>query len=58
MTTATFSADGFRRGAWDGVPLAVSIFAHGLGFGLVLRSDVAAALLGVVVVAVLRWSGV
>lgn len=55
---ALFSLNGFRRGARDGVPLAVSIFAYGLGFGLVLRSDVAAALLGVVVVAVLRWSGV
>lgn len=58
MTTATFSADGFRRGARDGVPLAVSIFAYGPGFGLAFRSDVAEALLGVVVVAVLRWSGV
>jgi predicted branched-subunit amino acid permease len=32
---ALFSTDGFRRGARDGVPLAVSIFAYGLGFGLV-----------------------
>lgn len=35
MTRALFSADGFRRGARDGVPLAVSIFAYGVGFGLV-----------------------
>ncbi len=35
MTRARFSTDGFRRGARDGVPLAVSIFAYGLGFGLV-----------------------
>ena len=33
--TALFTYDGFRRGARDGVPLAVSIFAYGLGFGLV-----------------------
>jgi predicted branched-subunit amino acid permease len=33
--TARFTGDGFRRGARDGVPLAVSIFAYGLGFGLV-----------------------
>ncbi len=33
--TVLFSSDGFRRGARDGVPLAVSIFAYGLGFGLV-----------------------
>lgn len=33
--TATFTLDGFRRGARDGVPLGVSIFAYGLGFGLV-----------------------
>lgn len=32
---ALFSRDGFRRGARDGVPLAVSIFAYGVGFGLV-----------------------
>ena len=32
---ALFSIDGFRRGARDGVPLAVSIFAYGVGFGLV-----------------------
>lgn len=32
---AMFSYDGFRRGARDGVPLAVSIFAYGVGFGLV-----------------------
>lgn len=32
---APFTLDGFRRGARDGVPLAVSIFAYGLGFGLV-----------------------
>lgn len=30
-----FSSAGFRRGARDGVPLALSIFAYGLGFGLV-----------------------
>lgn len=35
MTRALFSIDGFRRGARDGVPLAVSIFAYGVGFGLV-----------------------
>jgi predicted branched-subunit amino acid permease len=35
MTRALFSLDGFRRGARDGVPLAVSIFAYGVGFGLV-----------------------
>lgn len=35
MSRALFSLDGFRRGARDGVPLAVSIFAYGLGFGLV-----------------------
>ena len=35
MSGALFSLDGFRRGARDGVPLAVSIFAYGLGFGLV-----------------------
>ena len=35
MTRALFSFDGFRRGARDGVPLAVSIFAYGVGFGLV-----------------------
>lgn len=33
--TALFSRDGFRRGARAGVPLAVSIFAYGVGFGLV-----------------------
>lgn len=32
---AAFSSNGFRRGARDGVPLAFSIFAYGLGFGLV-----------------------
>ena len=32
---ALFSSDGFWRGARDGVPLGVSIFAYGLGFGLV-----------------------
>lgn len=35
MTHALFSIDGFRRGARDGVPLALSIFAYGVGFGLV-----------------------
>ncbi len=35
MTGALFSLDGFRRGARDGLPLAVSIFAYGVGFGLV-----------------------
>ncbi len=35
MTRALFTLNGFRRGARDGVPLAVSIFAYGLGFGLV-----------------------
>jgi predicted branched-subunit amino acid permease len=35
MKRALFSYDGFRRGARDGVPLAVSIFAYGVGFGLV-----------------------
>lgn len=35
MSRVLFSLDGFRRGARDGVPLAVSIFAYGLGFGLV-----------------------
>lgn len=35
MSGALFSFDGFRRGARDGVPLAVSIFAYGVGFGLV-----------------------
>jgi predicted branched-subunit amino acid permease len=35
VTRALFSLDGFRRGARDGVPLAVSIFAYGVGFGLV-----------------------
>ena len=35
MTHALFSMDGFRRGVRDGVPLGFSIFAYGLGFGLV-----------------------
>ncbi|MCU0829099.1 MAG: AzlC family ABC transporter permease [Tabrizicola sp.] len=35
MTRALFSFDGFRRGVRDGLPLGVSIFAYGLGFGLV-----------------------
>ncbi|MBL9049715.1 MAG: AzlC family ABC transporter permease [Tabrizicola sp.] len=35
MSGAPFSADGFRRGMRDGVPLGISIFAYGLGFGLV-----------------------
>jgi predicted branched-subunit amino acid permease len=33
--TAPFTADGFRRGVRDGLPLGLSIFAYGLGFGLV-----------------------
>jgi predicted branched-subunit amino acid permease len=32
---ARFTTDGFRRGVRDGVPLGLSIFAYGLGFGLV-----------------------
>jgi predicted branched-subunit amino acid permease len=35
MSAVPFTMDGFRRGARDGVPLALSIFAYGLGFGLV-----------------------
>lgn len=35
MSRAPFTWSGFRRGARDGVPLAFSIFAYGLGFGLV-----------------------
>lgn len=35
MTHALFSHDGFRRGVRDGLPLGLSIFAYGLGFGLV-----------------------
>lgn len=35
MTRALFSLDGFRRGVRDGVPLGLSIFAYGVGFGLV-----------------------
>jgi predicted branched-subunit amino acid permease len=35
MTRALFSYDGFRRGVRDGLPLGLSIFAYGLGFGLV-----------------------
>lgn len=35
MTHAPFTLDGFRRGVRDGVPLGFSIFAYGLGFGLV-----------------------
>ena len=35
MTRALFSLDGFRRGARDGGALGFSIFAYGLGFGLV-----------------------
>jgi predicted branched-subunit amino acid permease len=30
-----FTLDGFRRGVRDGLPLGLSIFAYGLGFGLV-----------------------
>lgn len=33
--TAPFTEDGFRRGVRDGLPLGLSIFAYGLGFGLV-----------------------
>jgi predicted branched-subunit amino acid permease len=33
--SAPFTADGFRRGVRDGLPLGLSIFAYGLGFGLV-----------------------
>lgn len=35
MSRALFSYDGLRRGARDGLPLAVSILAYGIGFGLV-----------------------
>jgi predicted branched-subunit amino acid permease len=35
MTVALFTLDGFRRGVRDGLPLGLSIFAYGLGFGLV-----------------------
>jgi predicted branched-subunit amino acid permease len=35
MSMARFTSDGFRRGARDGLPLGLSIFAYGLGFGLV-----------------------
>lgn len=35
MAAAPFTRDGFRRGLRDGLPLGVSIFAYGLGFGLV-----------------------
>ena len=35
MSHAPSTWAGFRRGARDGVPLALSIFAYGLGFGLV-----------------------
>jgi predicted branched-subunit amino acid permease len=35
MSTAPFTLDGFRRGLRDGLPLGLSIFAYGLGFGLV-----------------------
>jgi predicted branched-subunit amino acid permease len=35
MSLARFTSDGFRRGARDGLPLGLSIFAYGLGFGLV-----------------------
>lgn len=33
--TTPFTWDGFRRGVRDGLPLGLSIFAYGLGFGLV-----------------------
>lgn len=35
LNEALFSLDGFRRGVRDGMPLGLSIFAYGLGFGLV-----------------------
>ncbi len=35
MSAAPFTRDGFRRGLRDGAPLGLSIFAYGLGFGLV-----------------------
>jgi predicted branched-subunit amino acid permease len=35
MMRALFTPDGFRRGVRDGVPLGLSIFAYGVGFGLV-----------------------
>ena len=35
MSAAPFTWDGLRRGARDGMPLGLSIFAYGLGFGLV-----------------------
>lgn len=35
MAAAPFTLDGFRRGFRDGLPLGLSIFAYGLGFGLV-----------------------
>ncbi|MDM7932599.1 AzlC family ABC transporter permease [Tabrizicola sp.] len=35
MSAAPFTLDGFRRGLRDGLPLGLSIFAYGLGFGLV-----------------------
>ncbi|MBA3911089.1 MAG: ABC transporter permease [Rhodobacter sp.] len=35
VTAARFTFDGFRRGLRDGAPLGLSIFAYGLGFGLV-----------------------
>lgn len=35
MTGVPFTRNGFRRGLRDGLPLGLSIFAYGLGFGLV-----------------------
>ena len=35
MAGVSFTWDGFWRGVRDGMPLGVSIFAYGLGFGLV-----------------------
>jgi predicted branched-subunit amino acid permease len=35
MSAAPFTLDGYRRGLRDGLPLGLSIFAYGLGFGLV-----------------------
>jgi predicted branched-subunit amino acid permease len=35
VSDALFTLNGFRRGLRDGLPLGLSIFAYGLGFGLV-----------------------
>ena len=42
MSHAPFTWAGFRRGARDGVPLALSIFAYGLGFGGIIPAYVLA----------------